>query len=87
MATYADKVTRANELSLAANERCASTVVDGKIVEGKFLRGGLEMDYTGNEMPFPGMAFRFQCNPFLDHLLKTYLLQFFHPLQLKHNVR
>ncbi len=66
MSTYAEKVTRTNELSLAANERCASTVVDGKVVEGKFVRGGLENDYTGNEMPFPeltlgfGIAYTFQ---------------------------
>ena len=82
MATYADKVTRANELSLAANERCASTVVDGKIVEGKFLRGGLEMDYTGNEMPFPeltlgfGIAYTFQTDnvevtPRLDYYYQS----------------
>ena len=36
------------------------------MVEGKFVRGGLEKDYTGNEMPFPeltlgfGIAYTFQ---------------------------
>ncbi len=66
MTDHADNVTATNELSLAANERCASTVEGGVSIKGKWLSGGLEQDLTGNEMPYPeltmslGLAYTFQ---------------------------
>ena len=66
MTDHADSVTATNELSLAANERCASTVEEGVSITGKWLSGGLEQDLTGNEMPYPeltmslGLAYTFQ---------------------------
>ena len=66
MTDHADNVTATNELSLAANERCASTVEGGVSIKGKFLSGGLEQNLTGNEMPYPeitmsmGLAYTFQ---------------------------
>ena len=66
MTDHADNVTATNELSLAANERCASTVEGGVSIKGKWLSGGLEQDLSGNEMPYPeltmsmGLAYTFQ---------------------------
>ncbi len=66
MTDHADSVTAQNELSLAASERCASTVEGGVSITGKWLSGGLEQDLSGNEMPYPeltmsvGLAYTFQ---------------------------
>ena len=68
MVDHAGSVTNTNQLSLAAGEVCATTVVDGKEVKGKFLSAGLEQNLTGNEMPYPeltmsfGLAYTFQTN-------------------------
>ncbi len=68
MTDHADSVTAQNELSLAANERCASTVEGGVSITGKWLSGGLEQDLSGNEMPYPeltmsfGLAYTFQAS-------------------------
>ena len=68
MVDHAGDVTNTNQLSLAAGEVCATTVVDGKEVKGKFLSAGLEQNLTGNEMPYPeltmslGLAYTFQTN-------------------------
>lgn len=82
MSDHAGDVTRTNELSLGAGEVCASTVVDGVSVKGKFLSGGLEQNLTGNEMPYPdltmsmGIAYTFQTNnlevtPRLDYYYQS----------------
>ena len=68
MVDHAGDVTNTNQLSLAAGEVCATTVVDGQEVKGKFLSAGLEQNLTGNEMPYPeltmslGLAYTFQTN-------------------------
>jgi outer membrane receptor protein involved in Fe transport len=82
MVDHAGDVTRNNELSLATGEVCASTVVDGVTVKGKFLSSGLEQNLTGNEMPYPeltmsmGLAYTFQTNnlevtPRLDYYYQS----------------
>lgn len=82
MADHAGDVTRNNELSLATGEVCASTVVDGVSVKGKFLSSGLEQNLSGNEMPYPeltmsmGLAYTFQTNnlevtPRLDYYYQS----------------
>lgn len=82
MVDHAGYVTRNNELSLATGEVCASTVVDGVTVKGKFLSSGLEQNLTGNEMPYPeltmsmGLAYTFQTNnlevtPRLDYYYQS----------------
>jgi outer membrane receptor protein involved in Fe transport len=68
MTDHADSVTATNELSMATDERCASTVENGVSITGKFLSGGLEQNLTGNEMPYPeltmsmGLAYTFQAS-------------------------
>ena len=68
MTDHADSVTATNELSMATDERCASTVESGVSITGKFLSGGLEQNLTGNEMPYPeltmsmGLAYTFQAS-------------------------
>ena len=77
-----DLFSSTNKLSLGTGEVCASTVVDGVNVKGKFLSGGLEQNLTGNEMPYPdltmsmGIAYTFQTNnlevtPRLDYYYQS----------------
>jgi len=82
MTDHAGLVTNTNQLTQAATEVCADTVVGGKAVAGKWLSSGLEQNLSGNEMPYPeltmslGLAYTFQTSnlevtPRLDYYYQS----------------